>query len=376
MLSDPSLLKHDVPTIFTHEFSSASKFINSEFKFLRLKHNLNGGCTNLRLCFGFKNMPTLVLLSPMKCGLGGFLDYSTDPTTSIDHSNIGAKLHLTKECCLTYHTRNNAVALPTYRFSTGWGLRNLTNREYCNVWGLSELENANVDITWVLSIAPTQVASLIIASYFSSNLVPAAVPSLKLRSHSPIHPSNTTTFHNINVTIPHDWIDNTVVLSATRKADNAPVPASLWDRRIMASFPDRPVNVELLSLFRRVGLSFYRKRLRRSFVSHLRQECPDEWSAFLGKIKHTNVSNTPTTVGGKKSEFQKTLEAGVDVLLRADNATWFEWNGGSALIFWRWHDFKGQARDGFPTHFLETQLRLTPKKNLNHRCPRIKMLKH
>ena len=101
----------------------------------------------------------------------------------------------------------------------------------------------------------------------------------------------------------------------------------------MASFPDRPVNVELLSLFRRAGLSFYSKSLRRSFVSHLRQEYPDECSAFLGKIKHTNVSNTPTTVGGKKSEFQKTLEARVDVLLRADNATWFEWNGGSTLIF-------------------------------------------
>ena len=50
------------------------------------------------------------------------------------------------------------------------------------------------------------------------------------------------------------------------------------------------------------------------------------------------------------------------MLKRADGASWFEWKDGLALVFWRWHNFMREARDGFPTQFLENQLRQTPKK--------------
>ena len=52
----------------------------------------------------------------------------------------------------------------------------------------------------------------------------------------------------------------------------------------------------------------------------------------------------------------------MDVLQRADEATWFEWKGGSAPVFWRWHDFSIEARDGFPAHFLDDTLRSARKK--------------
>ena len=50
------------------------------------------------------------------------------------------------------------------------------------------------------------------------------------------------------------------------------------------------------------------------------------------------------------------------MLKRADGASWFEWKDGSALVFLHWHDLMREARDGFPTQFLENQLRQTPKK--------------
>ena len=65
---------------------------------------------------------------------------------------------------------------------------------------------------------------------------------------------------------------------------------------------------------------------------------------------------------GGKLEFYQTIEAGIDVLLQGDTCTWFEWNGGSSLVFWRQHDFGREARDGFPTHFVDNRLRDTPKK--------------
>lgn len=58
------------------------------------------------------------------------------------------------------------------------------------------------------------------------------------------------------------------------------------------------------------------------------------------------------------------------MLRRADDASWFEWNGGSALVFWRWHDFAREARDGFVTHFLNNGLRKTGKKACPPSMPR------
>jgi len=36
---------------------------------------------------------------------------------------------------------------------------------------------------------------------------------------------------------------------------------------------------------------------------------------------------------GLKTEFIKTLEAEVDVLIQVDTSTWLEWNRGLALVF-------------------------------------------
>ena len=42
---------------------------------------------------------------------------------------------------------------------------------------------------------------------------------------------------------------------------------------------------------------------------------------------------------GLKSEFLEDLELGRMVIQRAVNSTWFEWDSGSALIFWRWPSY-------------------------------------
>ena len=57
LLSNLSFIKYDAPTIFTHEFTRDSKLCSPYFKFLHYKHSHYGGCTNFRLCFGFRNIP-------------------------------------------------------------------------------------------------------------------------------------------------------------------------------------------------------------------------------------------------------------------------------------------------------------------------------
>lgn len=42
------------------------------------------------------------------------------------------------------------------------------------------------------------------------------------------------------------------------------------------------------------------------------------------------------------------VERGIDVLLRWDQSTWWEWTDGSALVFWRWGSSMQLALDGLP----------------------------
>jgi hypothetical protein len=45
------------------------------------------------------------------------------------------------------------------------------------------------------------------------------------------------------------------------------------------------------------------------------------------------------------------LEAGWEALTRAMGASWWGWDAGSALFFWRWpKEFCGKARNGTPVH--------------------------
>ena len=52
-------------------------------------------------------------------------------------------------------------------------------------------------------------------------------------------------------------------------------------------------------------------------------------------------------------DFCKSIEGGRDVIRKAANSTWFEWNAASTLIFWRWGKYLSEARDGFPLFIIQ-----------------------
>ena len=56
------------------------------------------------------------------------------------------------------------------------------------------------------------------------------------------------------------------------------------------------------------------------------------------------------------------IKAGVDVLIKAAAASWFEWSGGSTLVFWRWSCFQREARDSFKVWITEDNLRKKAKR--------------
>jgi len=50
-------------------------------------------------------------------------------------------------------------------------------------------------------------------------------------------------------------------------------------------------------------------------------------------------------------ELRRDLSAGREVLIRVTRSSWWDWDQGSALLFWRWPGYFGTfARDGMPVH--------------------------
>ena len=99
--------------------------------------------------------------------LGDFVDYSTHPTVMMKGHDFNPKVHLVKESRLTYRTLHDRLVLPTYWFASGRGSRGLTRKDFFNIWGLSDLENTSIELDWLFEVLPTQIANLLLASFFS-----------------------------------------------------------------------------------------------------------------------------------------------------------------------------------------------------------------
>ena len=201
------------PMIFTHEFMKDAKSSHPSFSFVWHKHNVNGGCTNFQIRMGFKGLPMPPKFSSIKRALGDFIDYSTHPDHLINHNQIEENSYLFKDSYLTFHSLNRPVVLPTYKFNSGWGYRGLTRKEIFNMWGLSSLENVKLELDRIQSITPTQVAVLLLASYFTLHWPPTKLSYSKDLFLKTLPRSTSTTFPSIDVTINYDWIDDSIVLS-------------------------------------------------------------------------------------------------------------------------------------------------------------------
>jgi len=78
------------------------------------------------------------------------------------------------------------------------------------------------------------------------------------------------------------------------------------------------------------------------FVSKWAARGPDNSKSGKGKQQKSKSKS-------KTSELDKDIRVGRDALERAANCTWWNWDAGSTLFFWRWAlPFQAKVRDGTP----------------------------
>ena len=121
----------------------------------------------------------------------------------------------------------------------------------------------------------------------------------------------------------------TVSAKAT-KSDDAPAPIHLFDNRIFDrwNFDERQkwIAAGALDVLRRFALRVWKRRVRSSFT------------AWLSRI--------PKETGSDRGAM---VRAGWDACRRVDGASCWDWDAGSALLFWRWPEhYQRESWEGVP----------------------------
>jgi hypothetical protein len=134
------------------------------------------------------------------------------------------------------------------------------------------------------------------------------------------------------------------------KNDDADVSIVEWDARVLApwsgddSFEQRLVRIrdkfatDALSVIRSRALAKWRRNLLQSFFHYMRASYPQPW---------TNKPKDQTLC----EEWTRDTDAGKDCLRYAASTSWWDWDRGSRLFFWRWPvEARRWARDGMPVY--------------------------
>ncbi|KAI2495932.1 hypothetical protein MHU86_18586 [Fragilaria crotonensis] len=118
------------------------------------------------------------------------------------------------------------------------------------------------------------------------------------------------------------------------KSDDAPAPIHLFDNRVLDALhveeEQRLKATEALDVLRRFGLRLWKRKVRRSFANWLRK-----WDS------------------GAKTGCNAMVQAGWNACRRADGASCWDWDAGSALLFWRWpEDYQRESWEGVAPYFI------------------------
>lgn len=141
-------------------------------------------------------------------------------------------------------------------------------------------------------------------------------------------------------------------VSKSVKADDAEVPLGLWNDEIFkgsisgVAFASGVHDSLLEALRNSLGIRWFRKRLFSSYTAYMRKVYGHSWPEKL-----CNARKYKSAVHG---EIVKDGNRGANAIRRGVNSSWWTWDAGSSLFFWRWTDeVKLDARDGssFPWKF-------------------------
>jgi hypothetical protein len=369
--------------------SSMSK-TDDRIQWTHLNHCRVGGITNAHGWFGVRGLNKIDIPSDLHRTLAHVLKYSIrgQPCSSSPSGR-----HYTPTDRLSINLIDQHIVYSTFLSRTGWVQRPLDPVELAMSFELPEY------IPWkssyVHSIVPLQLFRSVI-DHVLEQLAPVspAFQKRKVSRGTDVTSNTSDAIPEDGVWLPliHKWLPGTWadvdISERAVKSDNAVVDIRPWHLRISLVLPCQP---RTLDIFSRLAMRRWRLNIVNSFFIYLKHQYGAQWEShfFSGiqvksqvvgadhigiKRHHDSVSvpsigstlcengggsikflrgTSTTCVEGQLGQCQvdqllKDVPKGLLVIGQVLQSTWWEWNEGSSLIFWRWNGLEQiqAARDG------------------------------
>jgi hypothetical protein len=329
-----------------------------------IRHQQVGGATKLETTFRVQNLPSFTWAgSKLRRQIGDFIDYGAKP----EHRGKQPSPDLTHKECLHPSHLGALVCFPSSYHASGFVTRKLSASELSLLFDLPgwlRQQPSELWHPWLPMIPPSLMDALLQREI--QRAFPPPAPALPPRTIQ-VPPTSTwlPDFSQhlppqwiLPKTLPHSWVDLSLVTSKAMKDDKAAVPVSLWDRRVSLVLPEA---VGLLRPLRRlVLLSRQAPRLYREARQYLISTHGRAWTAKLEAAKQQSGGKGP--LSKDQSEILADTSAIRSALLKWSSwkaeaeGNFFNWPEGSTLLFWRWPPGEQlrAARDGMKPYIAGT----------------------
>ena len=311
-------------------------------KWKRLSATQFGAPVQFTILVGWRGFDLNIQDTKIRRSIKNFIDFSirprstsTQPVDSYTDSDLLVPDMLSKE-----------IFYSTHFSATGHGCRSLTNKEKAACFGLEEWNNTKT----FHSLPPLQVVAKLISGTPSSH-EGAPVPKIYNWTCPPVSTKSSSSWlPTIGRHLPHAWMEISGDFTKAVKEDSAAVPTSLWDLRCTL-----PYNNYSPSSLARLRLLLHCKQVRQLYMeikAYLSSLYGPSWALSLVQAKQANTKR-PNLVGHAggvkefKEDFIVTSNACADALHKWSCTSWWRWDVGSRLLFWRWESHSKDALLGF-----------------------------
>jgi len=359
----------------------------------RISHARVGGVTNQHIWLGIRTIARWTLTPRVSRQIGHIISHSERPKPCQKEAGFP---HYTSRDVLERGRLKLPVIYPSNFSYTGFGHRQLTGDELCSAFDIPNWMKPTPSVLqdWVDSDIFSSMLPLQLFSAVLDETVLLIAPALAMTKPAPTSfdiedaSSYGVQLDTINKFLVHSWIDPSLVSEKAVKADDAGVATEMWDQRISLVLS---VAVDAMNKIRTMILRRLRRRNTRSLISFLENVHGGDWldkiillrqasqrrlreanSAALlvsKKRKRGGLTTVPVPVLHKEFpkpteyapevfipgvgtifDLERNADIGADALRQINNTTWWNYDCGSALLFWRWNTNKEvvNARDGTP----------------------------
>jgi hypothetical protein len=333
---------------------TSSTYCLDRVTWTRVRHVSTGGPTEFVSLFGCMGVQIEPMVTTLRRTIRCILDFSIRPNPPIrlpaqyvPHPQFNVYTLGDTLRPGWYHV---PVRCPSSFHASGWGSRILSLAELASAYGFPREIPVSLLALDDFLCPPLQLLESVFQpcwAALSSSLdrTPSASP---LRSQAVVPELNRSWLPHLGRYLSHAWIDLTLVTSLAAKVDKASVPSHLWDNRLELLYPG---STGVLPRLRSRLLIRSCRRLLTEIRTYLASQFGSAWSSELRSVRSDFA-------GGGRRKRQHRGETTRQELLQLESSkcgevlekwclsSWWDWEEGSSLFFWRWGDQKVLARDG------------------------------